>query len=216
MGQAVPAAREAAWGSTRDARSERGMNFPWRLPVLSRERRVTQGSVQDFGPMNPGSPRWVFSQTFPFSACLHLSSTGQDGGSAGSCLHSHTGAPDLAFSPITGPLSCQPSQGPLQLLSTYTAALLPSAPVLLPSICTGTLTSAAAALTDVACLLSTCMVGGCWPAPALPEGLPYSPAAAFSRPSLNSRKPSVPAGAWSLHSGALSLFGPVLSLQPPG
>lgn len=35
MGQAVPAAWEGAWGSTGDARGEREVSLPWRLPVLS-------------------------------------------------------------------------------------------------------------------------------------------------------------------------------------
>lgn len=65
------------------------MNLPWRLPVLSWERSMMQGLVQDVSPLNPESPRQVFNQILPFSAWLCLSSSGPDSGGAGSYLYSH-------------------------------------------------------------------------------------------------------------------------------
>lgn len=222
MGQAVPAAWEGAWDSTRGARSEREVSLPWRLPVLSRERSVTQGSVQDVSPLNPESPRQVFSQTLPFSACLRLSTCGQDGCSAGSCLYSRADAAELAFIPVTGQLQQRRRASLPRALSSCrartAAAPLPSAPALPPSICMGTLASMAVALMDAAHLLSACVVGGCWPAPALPEGLPCPPAAAFPRPSVGPGN-SVPAGSWSLRTGVRSarpLIEPAATWVGPG
>lgn len=64
------AACEGAWA----ALGERS-DCPWRAPVLSWERRVAQGSVQDFSPLNPGSPRRVFSQMLPASARVAVGRT---------------------------------------------------------------------------------------------------------------------------------------------
>lgn len=89
MGQPVPAAWEGAWDRTSNARSEREVNLPWRLPVLSWERSMMQGLVQDVSPLNPESPRQVFSQTLPFSAWLCLISSGPNSRGAGSYLYSH-------------------------------------------------------------------------------------------------------------------------------
>lgn len=176
-----------------------------------------QGSVQDLSPLNPGSPRWVFSQTLPFSACLRLSSRGAGWRQCWKLsLHTQMLLSCL-FSPIMGQLQQRRCtsfpRAPSSCRARMAAAPLPSAATLChPS--AQALPSAAAVLADAACLLSACVLGGCWPAPALPECLPCPPVAAFPCPSLGSGN-SVPAGSRPLRTGALSLLSPSLSLQPP-
>lgn len=194
-------------GGIGDACSETEVNLPWRLLVLSRERRVMQGSVQDFSPLNPGGPRRVFSQTPPFAAYLRLSSGGQDLGSARSCLYTQTllswlSAPSWGSCSSTG---APAFPGPSPAAEHVRLQLL--------QLCTCAATIHLHGHSHLGCGADGCgrslvhLGGGrllASPCPPRVPALPTSGSFPLSFPRL-----------WEQRAGVLSLFGPSLSLQPP-